>query len=102
MTLLNKQFVVYFDNDTHKRIKQFSKKYNISMNQVIREGVEQRMVVDNPYVKGFNDGLQKAMIVVKENQATQMRFPSGKSFAELINEEIEAQVKCEEKTDDVL
>jgi len=96
MTLLNKQFVVYFDMETHKRIKQFSKKSNMSMNQVIREGVEQRMVVDSPYLKGFNDGLQKAMIVVKNNKAAQMRFPSGKSFAELINEELEAHIMREE------
>lgn len=89
MTLLNKQFVVYFDEETHGRIKDFAIKNNISMNQLIREGVEQRMANDNPYVKGFNEGLAKAMIVVTDNKAAQMRFPSGKSFAELINEELD-------------
>ncbi len=30
------------------------------------------------------------MAVIKDNIASQMRFPSGKSFAELINDDIEA------------
>lgn len=88
MTLLNKQFVVYFDEETHRKIKEFATKNNLSMNQIIREGVEQRMAKDSPYVTGFNEGLKKAMIVVEENKAAQMRFPSGKSFAELVNEEL--------------
>jgi hypothetical protein len=46
------------------------------------------MAQDNPYLKGFNDGLNAATNVINSNQASQMRFPSGKSFGELINEEI--------------
>ena len=63
------------------------------MNKLMREGIEQRMIVGNQYIEGFNDGIKKAMIVVEENQAAQMRFPSGKSFAELINEELDKQIK---------
>jgi hypothetical protein len=94
-TPLNKQFVVYFDEKTMHRVKQFSKKHGMSMNQLIREGVEQRMTDDNQYVAGFNDAVKKAMIVVEENNATKMRFPSGKSFAELINEDLERLIKDE-------
>ena len=39
--------------------------------------------------------VKKAMIVVKENNVTKMRFPSGKSFAELINEDLEGLLKDE-------
>jgi len=95
MTLLDKQFVVYFDELTHNKIKMFSKKAKLSMNQLIREGVEQRMENNDPYTLGFNDGIKKAMIVVEENNATKMRFPSGKSFAELINEDLERLIKDE-------
>jgi len=94
-THLNKQFVVYFDEDTHRKIKAFSRKSKISMNQLIREGVGQRMSNDSPYVTGYNDAIKKAMIVVEENNATKMRFPSGKSFAELINEDLEGLIKDE-------
>lgn len=96
MTRLNKQFVVYFDHETHSRVKEFSDKNHISMNQLIREGVEQRMSKDNPYVTGYNTAIRKTMIVVKENNATKMRFPSGKSFAELINEDIQTLLKHED------
>jgi len=50
--------------------------------------MEVRMAQDNPYLKGFNDGLSAATKVINDHQASQMRFPSGKSFGELINEEI--------------
>jgi len=39
-------------------------------------------------LKGFNDGLTAATNVINANQASQMRFPSGQSFGELINTEI--------------
>jgi len=94
-TPLNKQFVVYFDEPTMRRVKAFASKRGMSMNQLIREGVEQRMTDDKPYVTGFNDAVKKAMIVVEENNATKMRFPSGKSFAELINEDLERLLKDE-------
>lgn len=95
MTRLDKQFVVYFDESVHRKIKRFAKKAKISMNQLIREGAEQRMANNDPYVQGFNAAVNKAMIVVEENNASKMRFPSGKSFAELINEELERLIKNE-------
>lgn len=94
-TPLNKQFVVYFDESTMQRVKSFARKRGMSMNQLIREGVEQRMANDKPYASGYNDAVKKAMIVVKENNVTKMRFPSGKSFAELINEDLEGLLKDE-------
>ena len=58
------------------------------MARILREGLEVRMAQDNPYLKGFNDGLNAAINVINANQASQMRFPSGQSFGELINTEI--------------
>jgi hypothetical protein len=46
------------------------------------------MAEDNPYLKGFNDGLTTATKVINDNQASQMRFPSGQSFGELMTSEI--------------
>jgi len=58
------------------------------MARILREGLDVRMAQDNPYLKGFNDGLTAATKVVNEHQASQMRFPSGKSFGEMMSVEI--------------
>ena len=42
----------------------------------------------NPYVSGFNDGLQEAISAVNNMQHAQMRFPSGKSFAEIVSDDL--------------
>ena len=58
------------------------------MARILREGLEVRMAQDNPYIQGFNDGLTAANKVINENQASQMRFPSGQSFGEMMSLEI--------------
>ena len=42
----------------------------------------------NPYNDGFDDGLRTAMDLAKKSKGGQMMFPSGKSFADLVCEEI--------------
>jgi hypothetical protein len=58
-----------------------------------------RIATGNAYIKGFNDGLTKAVEIVYNNKASQMRFPSGKSFAELVNEEINVAKMSEQNED---
>jgi hypothetical protein len=65
------------------------------MARILREGLEVRMAQDNPYLKGFNDGLSAATKVINDHQASQMRFPSGQSFGELINAEIDGLIMRE-------
>jgi hypothetical protein len=55
-----------------------------------------RLASGDPYTTGFNDGLNKAITIVSDNKAAQMRFPSGRSFAELVNEDI-ANARMEEQ-----
>lgn len=84
----SKPFMCYLDNEQYQRLRKFASKSKLSMTQVIREGVDVRIAKGNPYVQGFNDGLAKAINLVEANKASQMRFPSGKSFGDLISEEI--------------
>ena len=90
-------FMAYIDDKQHKRMKAFSAKTRIPMSQLIREAIELRMAEGNQYIKGFNSGLDKAQAVVKANKASDMRFPSGKSFSELINADLEQERLIESK-----
>ena len=83
-----KPFMTYLDDDEYVKLKKFAKTKKVTMARILREGLEVRMAQDNPYLKGFNDGLTAAIKVVNENQASQMRFPSGQSFGELMTSEI--------------
>lgn len=94
-----KPFMAYIEDSQHVAMLKYSTKAQIPMSQLVREAISLRIAPDNPYRAGFNDGLNKAMEVINANKASQMRFPSGKSFAELINEDIEA-VKMTEHHED--
>ena len=79
-----KPFLTYLEEKDVDRLKKFAKKKKITMSQVIRESLSARMAEGNPYTAGFNDGIDTCIKLVNENKASQMRFPSGSSFAELI------------------
>lgn len=91
-----KPFMAYIDPSQHARMKKFSGKLRIPMSQLMREAIEMRITSGNQYLHGFNAGLDKAQEVIKANKASEMRFPSGKSFAELINADIETEKMVEE------
>lgn len=84
-----KPFMAYLEEGQYARMRRFSVKSRIPMSQLIREAIDMRISNGNPYVEGFNAGIDKAMTVVSSNKAAEMRFPSGKSFAELINADLE-------------
>jgi hypothetical protein len=50
-----------------------------------------RVAVDNPYLQGFNEGLDASIKIISGHHAAQMRFPSGQSFADLMTDEIMKQ-----------
>lgn len=83
-----KQFMTYLTSQDILRLKKAAKKLKTPMAQIIREAINVRLSGNNPYATGFNDGLEKAVATVSSIQAAQMRFPSGKSFAELVEEEV--------------
>ena len=89
MTHSLKPFMAYLDYPAYADLKRFSQKNNISMSQLIREGITSRMSGGDRYCAGFNDGVNSSINVVNESKAAKMRFPSGKSFAELVIEDLQ-------------
>ena len=83
-----KPFITYLDEDDHQKLKKFAKTHKLTMAKVIREGVLMRLAIGGPYLQGYNQGMEKAIDVVKNHPASQMRFPSGQSFSELICDEL--------------
>ena len=93
-----KPFMAYIDESQHVNMMRLSKKTKIPMSQLVREAINMRVASGNPYVNGFNAGLNKAISIVSDNKAAQMRFPSGRSFAELVNEDI-TNARMEEQSE---
>lgn len=87
-----KPFMTYLTTHDIARLKRTAKKVKLPMAQLIREAINARLSGGDPYNSGFNDGLKKAISTVSSIQAAHMRFPSGKSFAELVEEEVIKQM----------
>ena len=83
-----KPFLAYLTPSEYAKLKKFAKATKMPMTQVMREAVTLRVASGNPYIKGFNDGLEEAIKAVNAMPHAQMRFPSGKSFAELVNDDL--------------
>jgi len=84
-----KPFMAYLDHQQYGRLKSFSAKSKIPMSQLIREAVDARIAEGDRYVLGFNKGLQAAIDAIHNNRASQMKFPSGKSFGDVFKDDIE-------------
>ena len=80
--------MTYLDDADYVKLKKFARAKKVTMARILREGLDVRMAENNPYIQGFNDGLTAANKVINENQASQMRFPSGQSFGEMMSLEI--------------
>jgi hypothetical protein len=92
-----KPFLAYLTPADYNRLKKFASKHKITMAQVVREAINIRISGGNSYVKGFNDGLQEATNTISSMQYSQMRFPSGKSFAELVADDLLIKIMKEDK-----
>jgi hypothetical protein len=88
MTKKLKPFITYLDEDSHAELKKFAKAKKITMAKLLREGLTMRMSEGHPYLYGFNECLKQVEELLNANRAAQMRFPSGKSFAEMMIDEI--------------
>jgi hypothetical protein len=94
-----KPYMTYLLPEEHAGLKKFSKTYKVPMAQLVREGVAARLSSNNPYVSGFNDGLNKAIEMTKSLKASEMRFPSGQSFGELVEDALLSQRIVEVKNE---
>lgn len=92
-----KPFLAYLTPADYARLKKFAVKHKTTMAQVVREAVSARISGGNTYVKGFNDGLDEAIKTIGGMNYSRMRFPSGKSFAELVADDLMTRIMKEEK-----
>lgn len=92
-----KPFLTYLNPIEYARLKKFSTKNKTPMTQIVREAVTARIASGNAYVSGFNAGIQEAIDAVNAMKHAQMRFPSGKSFAELVSDELIVRLMKEQK-----
>ena len=83
-----KPFMAYLDEGDLKRMRAFAKKTKMSMSQIIREGSAMRIAGENAFAEGYNQGMNKAIAVVHDMEFAKMRFPSGSSFAEAVENEL--------------
>lgn len=81
--------LVYLPPDLDDELSKYSKTAKLAKTIVVEEGIRMRLSGDdNLFNKGFDEGLNKAMQVTRANKGAQMKFPSGKSFAELVCEDL--------------
>jgi hypothetical protein len=82
--------MVYIEPTERDKVFAFAKKCGISVAQLAREAFKMRMAGSNdPFNKGFNQGLNEAMRIVNACEGATMMFPSGKSFAKIVCDDIE-------------
>ena len=86
MTLSNKwiKYTAYLSESMYKDLMKFSVDNSVPATKIIRDGIASRLNKGDPYVGGYNAGIEQAMIVVKENRAAGMRFPDGKSVSDML------------------
>jgi len=83
-----KPFMAYIAEDEIERLRKYAKNTKTPMSQLVREGISARITDDNLFAEGFNQGLTKAISIIHELKFAQMRFPSGASYAERIEDEL--------------
>lgn len=96
-----KPFMAYLEPTEIDKLKKFSKQTKLPMAQIVREAISQRMANGDPYQSGFNAGVDKSINAVTDMKPAQMRFPSGASFAELVETELLKLKRREKKTKEV-
>lgn len=81
--------LIYLPTDIDDKLSKYAKISKVPKTKVVEEAVNMRLSgEDDLFNKGFNEGLNEAMRITRENKGAQMKFPSGKSFAELVCDDI--------------
>lgn len=91
-------FFAYLTDDQYASLKQFSAATGVSMTQLIRESIDARLSKGDQYVAGYNQAIQDAILKINSNNLSKMAFPSGKTFGEVIIEDISASLRSQDGT----
>lgn len=88
-------FMAYLEPKQIVELRKFSKRHKTTMTQVVREALSAKLSSGDVFSAGFNSGVDRCMESISGNTGAQLRFPSGKSVAELLNDEL-AKLKMAE------
>lgn len=88
-----KPFFAYLNEEQYLALKQFSKKTGSSMSVLIREGVDARLSSGDQFIAGYNQAMQDAIAVINNNSLSRMSFPSGKTFGEMIIDDLKLYLR---------
>lgn len=80
--------MIYIDHGLNAKWEEAARTKRVSKSQLAREGIEIRLNGGDPFTDGFNHGLASAVEAAHKTDAFKMKFPSGKSFAELLEETV--------------
>lgn len=82
--------MIYVEPTELAELKSFAKQKKLTVSSLAREGLRMRMAGnDNLYNRGFNEALDVAIKIAHKTEGAKITFPSGKTFSDLICEEIE-------------
>ena len=82
--------IIHLDPFENAKLTDYAAAEKMSKSKLVREAIDLRMRSKfDPYVTGFNDGLNAAIEATKSSKGGAMMFPSGKSFAQLVIDDVE-------------
>ena len=85
-----KQKVIYLPHELAEKFEKYAKKNDITQSKIVCEGIVMRMSGnDDPFNQGFNQGLNEAIRITNSCEGATMMFPSGKTFAKVVSDDIE-------------
>lgn len=86
-------FFAYLTDEQYFSLKQFSGETGVSMTQLIRESIDARLSKGDQYVAGYNQAIKNAIQTINDNNLSKMAFPSGKTFGEVIIEDLSSHMR---------
>lgn len=84
--------MIYVTPDDKEALSKYALANKMTVSQIVREGVRMRLQ-GNDFNTGFNDGLNEAIKIVHSTEGAKMMFPSGKSFADLVSENLKLAIR---------
>ena len=96
-----KPVLIYLEWPKHAELKRYADKHNVSMSQVVREAVEIKLIGGVGYTTGFNSGVRRAIESVQAIKILKMKFPSGKTFSELVASDLKTLYLAGDKDEEV-
>ena len=84
--------MIYVTPDDKEALSKYALDNKMTVSQIVREGVRMRLQ-GNDFNTGFNDGLNEAIKITHATEGAKMMFPSGKSFADLVSENLKLAIR---------